>query len=162
MCSESGQATVEWVGLVLMVALALGALTGPRAPSGERGLGERVAKRIACAAKGVGAPRAATEGCALPEAAAPPRRGVPLRRGVPPRSGVSPRAPVSRARAADAFQRLRGLGDVARRVWIVCLGYRRFLYELERPRMPGEAMSVEEALDVANQCINPYNFLGSN
>jgi len=136
MRSESGQATVEWVGLLLMVALALGALAALRAPSGERDLGELLAKRIA-----------------TPEAAAAPPRGAPLR--APARL----RAPVSRARAADAFQRLRGLGDVARRVWIVCLGYRRFLYELERPRMPGEVMSVEEALEVADDCLNPYNFL---
>ena len=38
MRDASGQATVEWVGLVLMAALALGALAAVRAPAQEREL----------------------------------------------------------------------------------------------------------------------------
>jgi hypothetical protein len=48
---------------------------------------------------------------------------------------------------------------LARRAWIVCLGYRRFRYELEHPRLPSEAMPLAEALDIANGCLNPYAFL---
>jgi hypothetical protein len=68
-------------------------------------------------------------------------------------------AGVSRARAVDAFRRLRGVGELAKRVWIVCLGYRRFLYELDHPRAPTEAMPLEEALDIADACLNPAAFI---
>ncbi|MGH2741995.1 MAG: hypothetical protein ACRDN8_05820, partial [Thermoleophilaceae bacterium] len=43
---ESGQATVEWVALVLMAALILAAATKLAAPETDRDLGELVAKRI--------------------------------------------------------------------------------------------------------------------
>src|SRR5215213_3696327 len=68
--SERGQATVEWVGLVLGVALLLGAVAagGREATTRESAhqLGDAVAKRITCAARdgcGAGrAPRAAPGG----------------------------------------------------------------------------------------------------
>jgi hypothetical protein len=62
-------------------------------------------------------------------------------------------------RAVDAFRRLRGVGALARRIWIVCLGYRRFSYELDHPRAPSEPMPLDEALDIANACLNPAAFL---
>ena len=50
---EAGQAAPEWVGTVLLVTVALGALAAFRAPGGgDRGVGEMVAHRIACAAGG--------------------------------------------------------------------------------------------------------------
>jgi hypothetical protein len=48
---------------------------------------------------------------------------------------------------------------VARRVWIVCLGYRRHRYELEHPLAPTESMPLDDALDIANECMNPLAFL---
>lgn len=72
------------------------------------------------------------------------------------RPGVSP------ARAAAAFRTLRGVTDVAKKVWIVCLGYRRYRYEVEHPRAPTEAMPLEEALDIANECFNPLGFLAGD
>jgi hypothetical protein len=82
--------------------------------------------------------------------------------GSPPgaRAG-NPRASaeVSPARAAGAFQALRGVAYVAKRAWIVCLGYRRYRYEVEHPRLPTETMPTEEALDIANECLNPLGFL---
>jgi hypothetical protein len=48
---------------------------------------------------------------------------------------------------------------LARRAWLVCLGYRRFRYELEHPRAPTEPMPLDEALDIANGCLNPFGFL---
>jgi hypothetical protein len=50
--SESGQSTVEWVGLVLLVALAVasvGAALGPAIPGGE--LATAIASRLVCAAQ---------------------------------------------------------------------------------------------------------------
>ena len=67
---------------------------------------------------------------------------------------------VSRRRALDALRRLRSVGaKLVKRAWIVCIGYRRFRYELEHPRLPHEAMPLEEAIDIANGCLNPYGFL---
>jgi hypothetical protein len=151
MSRERGQASVEWTGLVLLVALvlaALGTVSGllpGRAPASDGGIGKAVAERLTCAARGAcgGAPgpRAST---------APP---------VSPAAGAVGRG-VTRARAVDALRRLRSVGaKLARRAWIVCLGYRRFRYELEHPRAPNEVMPLDEAIDIANGCLNPYAFL---
>jgi hypothetical protein len=69
---------------------------------------------------------------------------------------------VAGASAGAAPQALRRVGNVARRVWIVCLGYRRYRYEREHPRAPGEAMPLEEALDLANTWPNPLGFLAGD
>ena len=71
-----------------------------------------------------------------------------------------PRDPAARASAAS--EALRGVGKVAKRLWIVCLGYRRYRYELERPRAPSEALPLDEAFDLANRCLNPLEFLAGD
>jgi hypothetical protein len=48
---------------------------------------------------------------------------------------------------------------VAQRAWIVCLGYRRWRYELAHPRAPTQALPIGDALAIANECLNPYAFL---
>jgi hypothetical protein len=147
MRGEGGQATVEWAGLVLLVVLvlaALGAVSG-RAPASERGLARVVAERFTCAARGAcgGAPGARP-------VAAPPSAPAPA---------VAARG-ITRARAVAALRRLRSVGaKLVRRAWIVCIGYRRFRYELEHPRAPNEVMPLDEAIDIANGCLNPYAFL---
>jgi hypothetical protein len=141
MVSEGGQATVEWTGLVLLVALALAALATLVPRVDGRSLGGAVAHAITCSARG---------GCAAERA---PPRGA--ERADVPRS----RPRVSAPRAAAAFQALRGVREVAKRAWIVCLGYRRYVYEREHPRAPTEAMPLEEALGIANECLNPLGFL---
>jgi hypothetical protein len=58
--AERGQATVEWVGLVLLVALALAGLAAVvPAPGGRRTLGEALAHALVCAVRGGCAPDAA-------------------------------------------------------------------------------------------------------
>jgi hypothetical protein len=146
---QSGQATVEWVGLVLLAALILGAAAALRSPGEEPGPGSLVAERIVCAAKGTTADSCAGE--AAPPAVRPPPRA--------PARPAPVEAPPSPARVADAFRRLRGVGHVARHAWIVCLGYRRWRYELEHPLAPTEALPLDEALAIANTCLNPYAFL---
>jgi hypothetical protein len=152
MPGERGQATVEWVGLVLVAAcLLVGFGLGVRGSArgqglrGE-GLGEDVAARILCGARtasgegaggGARCPRARARGGSPPPAAAPPL-----------------------TRRADGFQRLRGVSQVAKRVWVVCLGYKRLRYERDHPRTSGEPMPLDEALGIANDCFNPLGFLG--
>jgi hypothetical protein len=50
--SERGQASVEWVGVVLLCSLALGALAGLAVSIDGRSFGGFVAHRLACAARG--------------------------------------------------------------------------------------------------------------
>jgi hypothetical protein len=146
------------VALVLLVALALSALSAIRGPLGDRRLGEVVAERVGCAAGGacargprrVGVLAGSETALRGPPPVARPRAGPP--RAAPP--------PATRAKLIDAFRRLRSVGSaLARRAWLVCLGYRRFRYELEHPRAPTEPMPLDEALDIANGCLNPFGFL---
>ena len=179
MHGEGGQATVEWVALVLTAALVLGAGAALAGREADRGLGEEVAERISrTAARAAPSPDAATqpsESAAPPptraapiparaappptRAAPPPRRAAPPpRRAAPPPTRAAP-PPASGPPAVQAFRRLRGVADVARHTWIVCLGYRRWRYELEHPMAPTEALPLDEALGIANSCLNPYDYL---
>jgi hypothetical protein len=145
---EGGQATVEWVALVLLAALLLGGLAAARnGLAGDAGLGEAVAQRITCAAGDL-CGRAGAGG---------PSAGPPI---APPRLRRSPGAgalQVREARAADA-RRLRGVTAIAEHAWIVCLAYRRWRAEMEHPRAPTEALPLDEALGIANECLNPLEF----
>jgi hypothetical protein len=150
---EAGQATVEWVGLVLLAALVLAGLLA-LVPRRDDSLGGVVAERIVCAARGACGGGKASGPPAAPAPAPPPRE----RAGAP--APAPPPPPVSRARAADAFQRLRGVAEIGKRTWILCLGYKRWRYELEHPRPPQDPLPVKEALRIANSCLNPLSFLG--
>ena len=143
MTSERGQATIEWTGLMLLAALVMAALAALVPRIDGRSLGGSVANAMSCAVRGNCAARPPPPGAEHPK----PRPVRPAR----------PAVPIDRA--AAAFQALRGAGKVAKKVWIVCLGYRRHRYELEHPRAPTEAMPVDEALDIANECLNPLGFL---
>jgi hypothetical protein len=136
---EGGQATVEWVALVLAAALVLGATAAFAGREGDRALGEEVAERITRAA-----------------AAAPaPAGGAPAA----PRVRAAPPAPAAGPRAVDAFRSVRGVADVAKHAWIVCLGYERWRHELEHPAAPSEALPVDVALSIVNTCFNPHDYL---
>jgi len=165
---EGGQATVEWVALVLAAALVLGAAAALAGREADSGLGEEVAERITRAAD---APAAGGPGAPAPLVrAAPPRRvgaapPPPVRAAPPPQAAAPPPAPsatpppASGPRTVAAFRSLRGVADVARHAWIVCLGYRRWRYELEHPSAPTEALPVDVALGIVNDCLNPHDYL---
>jgi len=157
---EDGQATVEWVALTLAAALALGALAALSGGSTDRELGELVAKRITGAAAAQPDTPLRTPIAAPPRAppAAPAPPPVPRRPAPPAPRGSAP-PPASTPRAVDAFRSLRGVSEVAKRAWIFCLGYGRWRYELEHPMPPNEALPLREALDIANTCFNPYDYL---
>ena len=167
MHGEGGQATIEWVALVLTAALVLGAGAALAGREADRGLGEEVAERISRTASGVGR---APAGAVAPRASAPPPGPVAAAPPPAPRASAPTAAPrasaprvsapsASAPRAVDAFRRLRGVADVARHTWIVCLGYRRWRYELEHPMAPTESLPLDEALGIANSCLNPYDYL---
>jgi hypothetical protein len=169
---EGGQATVEWVALVLAAALVLGAAAAFAGREADRGVGEAIAKRITKTARQVGrgsaagvagptapAPGAAAPGAPAPGAAAP---GPPApRAGAPPPSS-SPLSFLSRAIGgglAGIGGRLAGIGEVAKHGWIVCLGYERWKHELEHPSAPTEPLPADVALSIVNTCFNPHDYL---
>jgi hypothetical protein len=158
MRGEGGQATVEWVALVLLAALVLGAAAALAGREDGRGLGEAVAKRIASGPEALGPSRGApdTLGLGRRRAAPAPAAGRPS--PAPPRGAAAP-PPASTPGAVQAFRSLRGLEEVAKHTWIVCLGYKRWRYELENPMAPNEVLPVRDALGILNGCLNPYDFL---
>jgi hypothetical protein len=147
---EGGQATVEWVALVLVAALVLGAAAALAGREDERGLGEVLAKRIA---SGPEALERSGDGAGAARSGAPADSPAPLEAGA-----VAP-PPAATPGAVQAFRSLRGLGEVAKRTWIICLGYKRWRYELANPMAPNEVLPLRDAFDMLNGCLNPYDFL---
>jgi hypothetical protein len=158
---ERGQATVEWIGLVLGVALLLGAVAagGREVVKGETadGLGEAVAERIVCAAKGAcgaGAGGERLDGPPGGRLGGVPRGGSGGRLGVLGGApGGAPRRPSPPAPSGQA-----GIGQgVAKRAWFLCLGYRRWQYD--REHAPFQRVPLKETVKTVNECVNPLSFL---
>jgi hypothetical protein len=157
---QRGQATVEWIGLVLGLALAFGGALGVARGAdfgGEaHGLGEALASRVTCAARG---------SCHVTQPAFSRVHAPPPALDAFGGRGIRPSAPWERAprglRGLDGAGAgvLRGLGRVSRRAWIFCLGYRRLRYDLDNPRTPLEGFPPGELLDELNTCLNPWTFL---
>ena len=189
MRSERGQATVEWVGIMLLVAVALAALGRFAQRHDDRSLPLTLAHAVTCAAR---------DGCrrSHPPATAPRPEVVGIRSGkrtesqppeghaftVPvlvPHPGRTRRAPRLRlsggrallrwarreggraARRAIAGRLRRGVGIAWRRAWFACLAYERFRYAFLHPesRFPGYTMPPSEVLRIANDCISPADLV---
>jgi hypothetical protein len=172
MRGERGQATVEWIGLLLLVALALAALThfAPRADGHD--MAATVLDSTICAARGGCVPARP----ARPTLPAPPdrpasrarRAGVPFL--LPPPRGFPAaelrdlrrllrrpeRAPRELARGAR-----RGFVKAWQRAWLACLFYERIRYNLLHPesRIPGHRIPTSELLRMLNDCISPVDFV---
>jgi hypothetical protein len=162
MAGERGQATVEWIGIVLLVALALAALGrfAPRAHGEE--LGVTIAHSVTCAARdGCGHGESASGISTASGVSSRVQRGSrPVRRGFTPppllphradvAAGLRLRLPsartlvhggrrqladrVGRAGERALVERLRrGTGTAWRRAWIACLVYERFRYAFIHP-----------------------------
>ncbi len=174
--AERGQATVEWVGLLLAVSLGMAALVaGARGAAGRdseqarRALGGAVVGRLVCAAwdgcgAGGGGGGASPGGAAAPDA---PRSGAPggtqrppalpfVPPGMPGPRGPVPGRDAPRAPTAALGRGATGAVDHA---WLVCLGYRRFRYDAEHPRPPTAPLPLDAALEIANDCFNPWAFV---
>jgi hypothetical protein len=141
--SERGQASVEWVGLLLLVALVLGALITRARDTEGRSLGELLAQRITCA--GVRGCEGRRAGAAAPDrdgGAAFDRRDAatvaPPAAVVPVRTRGGPRA-LFRAGARKAVA-LNGL-----------------LCYLRESTAPGDTNRVIDDLGDAVNCLNPVD-----
>ena len=166
MRAERGQASVEWIGLLLLVSLALAALTqlAPRADGHT--LASAVLRPVSCAADGRCAPAERSRR----ERAAPARRDPPAQAGVPfllpaPRTvdpgrlrrlvqrPVVPKELIGRAR--------RGALRTWQRAWLACLVYERIRYDLLHPesRIPGHRIPGDEILRMLNDCMSPVDLI---
>jgi hypothetical protein len=141
MRSERGQATVEWIGLLLLVALSLAALTRLAPAADGRELGAELAHSVT---------------------------GTPARAPSPTRT-LHPSPPVPRVGGAAVLrlprlpsslrQARRGAGAVWKRAWFACLVYERTRYAMAHPesRFPGYTLPFGDALRMVNNCINPVD-----
>jgi hypothetical protein len=150
MSCERGQASVEWVGIVFLVALALAGLTQFAPSANGRSIGSTLLHAVANPDK---------EGFTAP----PP---LPFARARKPRTKVrrpSPRALLARLRSGaerlrSSAGRLRSAAGTAwRRAWMACLAYERFRYAFLHPesRFPGHTIPSSELLRIANDCVSP-------
>jgi hypothetical protein len=186
---ERGQATVEWVGLLLGLALAFAGALGVARGAGFGGeadeLGGALTQRMTCAVRGTcgagrpgrrgGPPRGGRPGGGRPGGGAlrpgGPRRGGPLR-GAPLRApgprGIGIRRPPAPPRHGAAAPHglkgtaggaLRALGRAGRYAWPICLGVRRLRYDLAPPRTPRQGVPIQETVGEVNKCLNPWGFL---
>jgi len=166
MRGESGQASVEWIGLVLLVAVAVAAVVRFAPRTDADALGPGLLHAIGCAARG---------GCETVPGGAPPRGMV----SVPPLVPIAPRerpSPTARWRALpqrrfrgralmrgrELVRRAgRGAGVLYRRSWIFCLGYERARYGFLHPevRFPHMPIPYSEDLRMANDCISPVDLV---
>ena len=155
MRGERGQATVEWVGIVLVLALALAALSHLAPSADGKDLGRAVARSV-------------TRPVVRPEARATAPARQPRSQAFPippliPRAGESPaelRIRLPRARTLMRQARA-GAGHAWRRAWIACLVYERFRYALLHPesRFPGHTIPPAEVLRMVNDCISPLDLV---
>jgi hypothetical protein len=162
MSRANGQASVEWIGFMLLLALGMAALVrfAPRVEA--EALGSELVHAITCAARG---------GCE----AAPGGRPGGTPRGmvsVPPLVPVAPRerrAPAARPRSFTPLLRGRALvrragrsaGVLWRRSWVLCLGYERARYGFLHPevRFPHVPIPLSEDLRMANDCLSPVDLV---
>jgi hypothetical protein len=167
---QSGQATIEWAGLMLCVALIFGALLagGREAAKGDagRGLGEAVAERITCAVRAECAAERGARGERHSVREGGERRlaravalGAPL--GNPPGGRLSVVSPSrgDRSGLRRAVRVLSGAKRFLKRTWFVCLAYRNWQGDREHPRLLGEGLPPKETADRLNECVNPLSFL---
>ena len=159
MREERGQASIEWIGAVLLVVLALTALAR-LAPRGEAAdLAASPLRTTICAARG---------GCAEQREAASARARERRTVIVPPLVPVHPeeRRPARTPRLlrrlgspATVQRARRAAGTFWRRSWLVCFGYERVRYGLLHPETrPRQTVPISGALQMVNDCASPIDF----
>jgi hypothetical protein len=166
MRSERGQASVEWIGLVLLLALGLTALARftPRADAGT--LGAELVHTLTCAARGgCDGDRDGRAGSGSGRlVVAPPLVPVPPgERRSSRQSSPRARAWLRRPRPAGPLLRRagRGAGRLWRRSWFLCLGYERVRWSVLHPeiRFPHQTIPIAEDLRIANDCLSPVDLV---
>ena len=151
MASERGQATVEWAGLLLFVALVLVAVGHLASRADGRALGTTLAHSVTQP----GRPAGPARGRPAPLRAAP----------VPPPAGRVEQGLVRdilrHAGGESARRAGRGAGALWRRAWFACLVYERVRYAIRHPesRRPDYTFPYDVALRMINSCAIPVDVL---
>ena len=153
MRDERGQASIEWIGAVLIVALALAGLARVSTRVEAAGLASGPLRATICAVRG---------GCAeqRPPAAAGSHRTVIAPPLLPVHPGDrSPRLLRHLGSPATVQRARRAAGTFWRRSWLVCFGYERARYGLLHPETaPRQTVPISGALQMANDCASPIDF----
>ena len=162
MCSERGQASVEWIGLVLLLALALTALARVAPLADADGLGAELLHAVTCAARGgcSGEDRPRAPGDARALVTVPPLVPVAPRGSRP--GGTRPWLRFRVPRLAPLARRTgHRAGVLWRRSWMFCLGYERVRYGVLNPeiRFPRQTIPVSEGVRMANDCLSPVDLV---
>jgi hypothetical protein len=174
MRSERGQATVEWIGILLLVALALAAFSRLAPHADDHALASTLARSITH-------PRAVEPASSQARTHSPPRtaRAYTAPPLVPPARGphaaprlrlpdlrallrARPGAPLQLPDTPALVRRVRsGAGAAWRRAWYACLVYERFRWAFLHPesRFPGYTMPPAEVLRILNDCISPVDLV---
>jgi hypothetical protein len=183
MGSERGQAIVEWIGLLMLVTMALLALARAAPKADDRSLGITLASAITTTAKHAGSAgaragevaRLGTRPDARPDASrsalpdAPrlalpdaPRLALPDARQLfaladPLRAGVLPGLRLPRPGAGGRV--VRGARGLWRRAWFACLVWERVKYSLLHPeaRVPGYSFPYDVVLKTVTRCVSPVD-----
>ena len=144
MRSERGQATVEWTGLLLLVALVLVGASHLASRADGQELGTTLARSVTQVHQQAHGPvESHLE-------SAPPRQVL----------GTFP-APL-RGQGRGVLRRAgRGAGALWRKAWFACLVYERTRYSLRHPesRLPGYTLPYGVALRMINNCVSPVDLL---
>jgi Flp pilus assembly pilin Flp len=149
MRSERGQATVEWIALLLLVALVLVAAGHLASRANGRELGATLAHSV-------------THPGRQSRTAERSGRAHPARFPVLPKSARADSLDALRRAAPDALRRAgRGAGVLWRRAWFACLVYERTRYVFRHPesQQPGYTLPYGVALRMINGCVSPVDLL---
>jgi phage tail tape-measure protein len=172
--AEAGQATVEWTGLLLLVALVLAAAAHLASKADGKELGTTLAHSVTHPGRPVvghdrlrGAPfrpdlRAVPAPGRLRAAPAPAveRPPAPVPRPPAREEGLA-REVLRRAGREGARRAGRGAGILWRRAWFACLAYERTRYAFQHPesRFPGYQLPYGDAIRMINGCVSPVDLL---
>jgi hypothetical protein len=184
MRSERGQAAVEWIGIVLVVAIVLAALVRFAGGDEDEALATTLAHSVTCAARngcrpaqvvGIrGGKRTESQPPRHDAFSAPPLVPIPsatrrrsaarppagrslvewARRQVP-RELMGPHRPALRGQLRD------GAGRAWRTAWFACLAYERVRWAILHPESRSHEYEFppSEALRILNDCISPLDLV---
>ena len=173
-CGERGQATVEWIGILLLITLALAALARLAPQTNDHALASTLARSITRPGASKTASTRADTHSPSPRAkaftapplvphlgrsqAAPRLRSPDLRSLLRARPGAPRQLPGT---PAIVRQMRRGAGAAWRRAWYACLVYERFRWAFLHPesRFPGYTMPPSEVLRIMNDCVSPVDLI---
>lgn len=172
MRSEGGQASVEWVGALLLIAIALGALGRLSDRVDAPGLATAGLRATTCAlagCEGRGAPAARTTGIdgshvpaggsravTLPPLLPPaPPGGAPG--GAPGGGEAAPRRPSVRFTNPIPARARARFGALWRRAWVACFAYERVRYGLLHPENHRQVVPLRDVVRMTNDCLSPFD-----